>query len=297
MTAPTSKPGAEMELTDEQIVALALENGFYKSAEHWGDRYVTQLGSDLVRFARALLARQPAAIDKQAEIARIRYGALRDAENIARLFDLGTPDGHAIADSIRKLAEAERAEQPAAPSVEQDERGALVRMANDMRAEQTFLGSCRETCDDSGRARWDRVQRVIDYLDRAASPSANVAQGAEAVAWESTTPVYRRFITDARYQKLSPEARKWYRPYRCPHCSDAAPPAQPALTDDARDAIRRAALKEAAGVCDVLSLDYNRRRKTSDNPTYLEGKSDGAEACGSALIRLAAQPASEAKGE
>lgn len=61
---------------------------------------------------------------KDHEIARIRYGALRDAENIARLFNLGTPDGHAIADSIRKLAEAERAGQTATPSVEQAERGA-----------------------------------------------------------------------------------------------------------------------------------------------------------------------------
>ncbi|MBB5414046.1 hypothetical protein [Paraburkholderia atlantica] len=52
-----------------------------------------------------------------------------------------------------------------------DERAVLVRMANDMRAEQTFLGSCRETCDDSGRARWDRIQRVIDYLDRAQAPT------------------------------------------------------------------------------------------------------------------------------
>jgi poly-gamma-glutamate capsule biosynthesis protein CapA/YwtB (metallophosphatase superfamily) len=39
-----------------------------------------------------------------------RRDGLKDSENIARLFDLGTPDGHAIADSIRKLAEAERAE-------------------------------------------------------------------------------------------------------------------------------------------------------------------------------------------
>ncbi|WP_205191323.1 hypothetical protein [Burkholderia sp. LMG 13014] len=41
---------------------------------------------------------------------------------------------------------------------------ALTAMADDMRAEQTYLGSCREACDNSGRIRWDRLQRVIDHL-------------------------------------------------------------------------------------------------------------------------------------
>lgn len=51
------------------------------------------------------------------------------------------------------------------------------------------------------------------------------------------------------------------------------------------DAIRREALEEAAKTCDALSTDYNKRRRTSDDPTYMEGKSDGAEACASALYR------------
>jgi hypothetical protein len=50
----------------------------------------------------------------------------------------------------------------------------------------------------------------------------------EPVAWESVTPVYRRFITDARYQKLSAEARRWYRPYLCPHCAAPSPAAREA---------------------------------------------------------------------
>jgi len=37
----------------------------------------------------------------------IRRIALQDAENIARLFNLGTPDGHAIGDAIKKYADAE----------------------------------------------------------------------------------------------------------------------------------------------------------------------------------------------
>ena len=40
------------------------------------------------------------------------------------------------------------------------------------------------------------------------------------IAWESTTPVYTKYITEDRYQKFSPEVRKWYKPYRCSACSE-----------------------------------------------------------------------------
>lgn len=52
-----------------------------------------------------------------------------------------------------------------------------ARIADDMRAEQTYLGSCREACDNSGRIRWDRLQRVIDFFE-----SRSPAMAAEAVA-------------------------------------------------------------------------------------------------------------------
>ena len=39
------------------------------------------------------------------------------------------------------------------------------------------------------------------------------------IAWESTTPVYVKFITDERYQKLRPGYQKWYKPYRCSNCA------------------------------------------------------------------------------
>ncbi|MBR8294955.1 hypothetical protein KDW63_12250 [Burkholderia cenocepacia] len=35
---------------------------------------------------------------------------------------------------------------------------ALTAIADDMRAEQAYLGSCRESCDNCGRSRWDRLQ-------------------------------------------------------------------------------------------------------------------------------------------
>ncbi|WP_175946698.1 hypothetical protein [Burkholderia pyrrocinia] len=53
-------------------------------------------------------------------------------------------------------------------TIDKSRADALTAMVDDMRAEQTYLGSCREACDNSGRIRWDRLQRVIDHL--AASP-------------------------------------------------------------------------------------------------------------------------------
>lgn len=52
----------------------------------------------------------------------------------------------------------------------------------------------------------------------------------EPIAWESTTVAYTKYITDERYQKFSPEVRKWYKPYRCSACSE--PRAEVALFAD-----------------------------------------------------------------
>jgi hypothetical protein len=54
-----------------------------------------------------------------------------------------------------------------------------------LEAEQTFLGSCRETCDESGKARWDRLQRVIDHLAAAPQPASEQQGTTEEIsAWE-----------------------------------------------------------------------------------------------------------------
>jgi hypothetical protein len=54
------------------------------------------------------------------------------------------------------------------------------------------------------------------------------------------------------------------------------------------EASRREALEEAAQECDKIDRIYNQYRKQSDNPTYHEGKSDGAENCAIAIRALAA---------
>ena len=42
----------------------------------------------------------------------------------------------------------------------------------------------------------------------------------EPVAWESTTPGYIKYITQARYEKFSPNVQRWYKPYRCSGCAE-----------------------------------------------------------------------------
>ena len=60
---------------------------------------------------------------------------------------------------------------------------------------------------------------AADLIERLLSAPAST--GREPFAWESTTPIYTRFITDARYQKLRPAYQKWYRPI-CNKCAPVA---------------------------------------------------------------------------
>lgn len=45
----------------------------------------------------------------------------------------------------------------------------------------------------------------------------------EPVAWESTTPTFKKYITQSRYEKFKPGAQRWYKPYRCTACTHPAP--------------------------------------------------------------------------
>ncbi|MBB5508099.1 hypothetical protein [Paraburkholderia atlantica] len=250
MTAPTSKLGAEM--TD--IIKYFLEawemNGVGQTVATVQDSPGTVV-SITVDDLRALLARQPAAIDKQ-EIRNLLWqhvpasNWVEASEELDRLYaaplaNEASKPAPSTSHAISVDPDAPSLLLDAAPSVEQDERGAFEA--------------------------WYRKE-ILDAT------------------------MYRRdFKGSDRYgeycQWFQEEAWKAWQ----------ARAAYPQASQPNAEAIRRAALKEAAKVCDMHSDDFNRRRKTSDNPTYMEGKSDGAEACASALLRLAAQPASEAKGE
>ena len=66
---------------------------------------------------------------------------------------------------------------------------------------------------------------MISATDRAEAAEKRIAElsalQGKPIAWESTTPVYVKFITDERYQRLRPGYKKWYKPYRCSQCSAA----------------------------------------------------------------------------
>lgn len=66
------------------------------------------------------------------------------------------------------------------------------------------------------------VLALLDELEAAETRIAELStlQG-KSIAWESTTPVYIKFITDERYQRLRPGYKKWYKPYRCSQCAAA----------------------------------------------------------------------------
>ena len=79
-----------------------------------------------------------------------------------------------------------------------------ARIADDMRAEQTYLGSCREACDNSGRIRWDRLQRVIDFFE-----SRSPAMAAEAVALPQPVLDALRFYANGHHFNIDEDHQQF----------------------------------------------------------------------------------------
>ncbi|EPL4527080.1 hypothetical protein QCK34_004505 [Enterobacter asburiae] len=69
------------------------------------------------------------------------------------------------------------------------------------------------------------AKRMLVLLDELEAKDKQIAElsslQGKPIAWESTTPVYVKFITDERYQRLRPGYQKWYKPYRCSQCAAA----------------------------------------------------------------------------
>ncbi|WP_198297932.1 Lar family restriction alleviation protein [Bordetella genomosp. 9] len=69
---------------------------------------------------------------------------------------------------------------------------------------------------------YDRMPYSVVKFARRVLARYAPAQDAEPIAWESTTPVYFKYITDSQYRKFSAKVRAWYRPYRCATCAKDA---------------------------------------------------------------------------
>ena len=85
-----------------------------------------------------------------------------------------------------------------------------------------FDTGCDVSIVDQCQKAADVVRALLDELEAAEKRIAELSsmQG-KPIAWESTTPVYVKFITDERYQRLRPGYNKWYKPYRCSQCAAA----------------------------------------------------------------------------
>lgn len=110
-------------------------------------------------------------------------------------------------------------------------------LADDLRAEQTKLGPCREATGEGGPARWDRLQRVIDYLaalsDAAQAPLADallveiaeeIMKGMRAIAtWAPRRDFAVRVMRERLAAPVAPQAPEGFAlvPLRLTRAMDA----------------------------------------------------------------------------
>lgn len=83
-------------------------------------------------------------------------------------------DAHETLITMAALAAQPASEQQASEPVGDAKLGKMIW---DCQAEQSFLGHSRESCDDTGKARWDRLQRISDYLASQVAPSKQAPHG------------------------------------------------------------------------------------------------------------------------
>ena len=115
--------------------------------------------------------------------------------------------------------------------------------------------------------KWERIPAM-------AQP-APASTGREPFAWESTTPIYTRFITDARYQKLRPAYQKWYRPI----CNKCAPIAARELDVEAErrefEADYTVNQQREGANSEYIFLSLQRRGDGEYSTTYVNGRWHG----------------------
>lgn len=83
---------------------------------------------------------------------------------------------------------------------------------------QTYGALCA-LAEQHGVKMTEEVRALLRAVERDAEAEAD----AQPIAWESTTPFYRKYLTQAKYDRLGDQFRKWYKPYRCSNCAAPAP--------------------------------------------------------------------------
>lgn len=82
------------------------------------------------------------------------------------------------------------------------------------------MGQVTKTMIEAGLAAQHRYRDEAN--EREVRMILEVALGGPSIAWESTTSLFIKYITDERYQKFSGEVKRWYKPYRCSLCNAPA---------------------------------------------------------------------------
>jgi hypothetical protein len=261
MTATTSKLGADM--TDELAENIARHCG--EASILAGNEVCKSLMVKAADTIRVLLARQPAAIDKETECNCASNPHAEGCPVTAHVRAMFAASG----ESAYGAAPLDKEGGKPAPSVEQDERGACIH-ADEPKACYRVRCQLGNKCVDD------------DMSPRAASTSANVSEpfpyqktfNAIAAATEglakgqvSISVLKFREAFGAANVAQGAEAIKsayrkgfmagWNGEGEAISAPQSAPPAQTALADDARDAVRRAALEEAAAHLDGLVAKSN----------------------------------------
>jgi len=275
LNTTTSKLGADM-LTKEQIAAIT---------DTYARRWNTTAAWNVKRCienalidALALLACQPAAIDKQA------VAVVRDNPD-----DYGTiiePIGDAVLPVGTELYAAPLANEASkpAPSVEQDQRGAFVIDSGAaLKVAERFGFPLNAKTVEFAQA---IVKRAGELQARAALTSANVAQGAKLSVWYGSMPESNgktnwtailhkgdiaeditidrseypdrvRYEADRmRWMIGEIDKEPWILDYDADkHSGYTAPPAQTALTADARDAARYRWLRDQGNSLETRQRD------------------------------------------
>ena len=141
----------------------------------------------------------------------VEKGDPRDVANFCMfLWSLGKP----IGDTVLPISgyALQKAESPAVAQPVADKQEAL-------KEADALTARIEAFYDGADMFGWARVREKVRAALRQAPEETHPAS--EVIAWEATTPAYTKYITDARYQKLHPGFKPWYKPYRCSQCESS----------------------------------------------------------------------------
>ena len=139
----------------------------------------------------------------------------------------GYEEGKKQAERIAEAAAQQEAQEPCGwpedrVRIEKTEKNgwcAYLDIGNKHRVRIGTIILCRGI-NSENEARALAQNWMRDFVPNPKQVAAPQQEAQEPFAWESTTPGYIKYITQARYEKFSPNVQRWYKPYRCSGCAE-----------------------------------------------------------------------------